>query len=86
MSLKQQQQWYAQQQKMHVAVDCIIFGFSEGELKLLVFKRKVEPHSGKWSLLGSFVKRDEDVKTAAERVLYELTGLQEVFLKLFHRL
>ena len=81
MSLKQQQDWYEHQQKMHVAVDCIIFGFSEGKLKLLVFKRKVKPLSGKWSLLGSFVKSNENVKNAAERVLYELTGLEKVFLK-----
>jgi len=81
MSLKQQQEWYEQQQKMHVAVDCIIFGFSEGKLKLLVFKRKLEPLSGKWSLLGSFVRGDEDVKSATGRVLYELTGFKDVFLK-----
>jgi ADP-ribose pyrophosphatase YjhB (NUDIX family) len=81
MVLKQQQEWYEHQQKMHVAVDCIIFGFSEGELKLLVFKRKVEPLSGKWSLIGSFVKSNEDVKSAAGRVLNELTGLENVFLK-----
>ncbi|WP_031426335.1 NUDIX hydrolase [Flavimarina sp. Hel_I_48] len=81
MSLKQQQDWYEHQQKIHIAVDCIIFGFYEGKLKLLVFKRKIEPLSGKWSLLGSFVKSTEDVKSAAERVLYELTGLEKVYLK-----
>lgn len=81
MILKQQQEWYKHQQKMHVAVDCIIFGFSEGKLKLLVFRRKLEPLSGKWSLLGSFVKSNEDVKSAARRVLKELTGLENVFLQ-----
>lgn len=81
MILKQQQEWYEHQEKMHVAVDCIIFGFSEGKLKLLVYRRKLEPLSGKWSLLGSFVKSDEDVKSAAGRVLKELTGLEDVFLK-----
>jgi ADP-ribose pyrophosphatase YjhB (NUDIX family) len=81
MVLKQQQEWYKHQQKMHVAVDCIIFGFSEGKLKLLVFRRKVEPLSGKWSLIGSFVKSNEDVKSAAGRVLNKLTGLENIFLK-----
>ncbi len=81
MVSKQQQEWYKHQQKMHVAVDCIIFGFSEGKLKLLVFRRQLEPLSGKWSLIGSFVKSNEDVKSAAGRVLNELTGLENIFLK-----
>lgn len=76
-----QKEWYAYQEKMHVAVDCIIFGFSEGKIKVLVFQRKVEPLAGKWSLIGSFVKGDEPVDEAAQRVLCELTGLEDVFLK-----
>jgi len=61
-----------------VAVDCIIFGFMDGELKLLLFSRKLEPAKGKWSLLGGFVWPDESVDEAAYRVLYELTGLKDL--------
>lgn len=72
---------YAVREKMYVATDCIIFGFDDDCLKLLIFKRKVEPLRGEWSLIGSFVKVNEDVSKAAERVLEEITGLQNVFLE-----
>lgn len=35
---------YQVKEKMYVATDCIIFGFHEGKLKLLVFKRRVAPY------------------------------------------
>ena len=64
-----------------IAVDCIIFGVQENMLKLLIFKREVEPFAGQWSLLGSFVDPDESVSAAAERVLFELTGLQDIYME-----
>lgn len=75
--------FYAPQDKMYVATDCIIFGFDEGKLKLLVFKRRVEPMEGQWSLIGSFVKMNEDVEQAASRVLEEITGLKDVYMEEF---
>jgi ADP-ribose pyrophosphatase YjhB (NUDIX family) len=73
--------YYAQQNKIYVATDCIIFGFDAGKLKLLIFKRRVEPLMGEWSLIGSFVKIDEDADKAAKRVLTEITGLENVFME-----
>ncbi|MEP6262101.1 MAG: NUDIX domain-containing protein [Gillisia sp.] len=73
--------FYAPQDKMYVATDCIIFGFEDGRLKLLVFKRRVEPLMGEWSLIGSFVKLNEDVDEAAQRVLEEITGLKNIFME-----
>ena len=73
--------FYADHEKLYVATDCIVFGFDEGDLKLLIFKRRVEPDSGIWSLIGSFVQLDEDVNDAARRVLKEITGLDEIFLE-----
>ena len=73
--------YYVQQDKMYVATDCIIFGFDDGKLKLLIFKRRVKPFIGEWSLIGSFVKLDEDVDDAAKRVLAEITGLKNVFME-----
>lgn len=72
---------YQQKDKMYVATDCIIFGFDAGNLKLLLFKRRVAPLKGEWSLIGSFVKLDEDVSAAAKRVLEEITGLANVFME-----
>ena len=73
--------FYLQEDKMYVATDCIIFGFDSDTLKLLIFKRKVQPHSGEWSLIGSFVRLDEDVGAAAQRVLKKITGLEDVFME-----
>lgn len=72
---------YFTNDKMYVATDCIIFGFDEGVLKLLIFKRRVEPKKDEWSLIGSFVRLDEDVSSAAQRVLEDITGLSNVFME-----
>jgi len=63
-----------------VALDCIIFGFDENELKLLLIKRGFEPEKGKWSLMGGFLRKDENLEDAAERVLHQLTGLKKVYM------
>lgn len=73
--------FYSNQSKLYVATDCVVFGFDSGELKLLIFKRRVTPEKGAWSLIGSFVKTEEDVDTAAKRVLKEITGLDKVFFE-----
>lgn len=73
--------YYNPGDKMYVATDCIIFGFNSGKLQLLVFKRRVNPFEGSWSLIGSFVKIEEDVQEAAKRVLQEITGLENVFME-----
>ena len=73
--------YYSQHSKVYVAVDCIIFGFDEGKLKLLVGKRKMEPGYGEWSLYGGFVDEDESIDAAASRVLYELTRMKNAFVK-----
>lgn len=66
---------------MHVATDCIVFGFDAGKLKLLIFKRQLEPFRGSFSLIGSFVGLEEDVDTAARRVLKNITGLENIYLE-----
>lgn len=73
--------FYSQYPKFHVAVDCIIFGFGAGQLKVLLQKRPFEPRQGEWSLMGGFVKRDEDVDEAAKRVLFQLTGLHDIYMQ-----
>lgn len=81
MAINNQLGGYSHSERFYLAVDCIIFGFDKGKLKLLVFKRDVDPLRGEWSLLGSLVKEDENVGEAANRVLNKLTGLSNVFLK-----
>lgn len=64
-----------------VAVDCIIFGYDSEGLKLLLFKRQVEPFRNEWSVVGSFVRLEESVDAAATRVLEEYTGLSGIFME-----
>ena len=73
--------YYSQYDKFYVAVDCIIFGFHENELKLLLIKRKFNPCQGEWSLMGGFLNHGESIDQAAERVLLDLTGLTNVFME-----
>jgi len=72
---------YAKQNRILVAVDCIIFGFDGYELKLLLIKRGFEPEKNKWSLMGGFVQSDEKPEDAASRVLKQLTGLENVYME-----
>jgi len=73
--------FYSEQPRFLVAVDCIIFGFSEGELNLLLLKRSMEPALGCWSLPGGFVKEHESAEEAAARVLSLLTGLDQLYME-----
>ncbi|MBA7553955.1 hypothetical protein ES705_46560 [subsurface metagenome] len=70
--------------KQHVAVDCIIFGYEDDKLKLLLSQRKFEPAKGKWSLMGGWVAENETVEKAAERVLFQITGLKDIYLEQVH--
>ena len=67
--------------QFYVSVDCIIFGFDKGSLKLLLLKRNFEPAKGSWSLMGGFVQDGESVDDAAKRVLAALTGLENVYME-----
>lgn len=73
--------YYEQEQDFKVAVDCIIFGFDEEGLKLLLLKRNFEPCKGEWSLMGGFLRAEEDLDQAAERVLKDCTGLEKVYME-----
>lgn len=74
-------QAYHNQEQHLVAVDAVILGYEEGELKLLLFKRQLEPDLGKYSLVGGWIYQNESAEDAAKRVLEKLTGLNEVFME-----
>ncbi len=73
--------YYSSNPTFYVGIDCIIFGFNEGEISLLLLKRNFEPAMGEWSLMGGFVQNNESVDDAAKRVLHELTGLENVYME-----
>lgn len=66
-----------------VTADCVIFGFTGTELKLLLVERGNEPYKGYWALPGGFMKMDETIDQAAARELREETNLSNVYLEQF---
>jgi ADP-ribose pyrophosphatase YjhB (NUDIX family) len=70
---------YKQQQPMLLALDSIIFGFDGEALKVLLVKRGVEAET--WSLMGGWLQPSESLEEAAARILYDLTGLSNVYLE-----
>ena len=65
----------------HISIDCVVFGFHEGQMKVLVLELK---NGGEWYLPGGFVLKKEPIEMAANRILKERTGLDEIFLQQFH--
>ena len=63
------------------SVDCVIIGFEDQELKILVLKWRIEGEF--WTLPGGFIHKDEDMDKAAIRVLKERTGVDLPFLEQF---
>ncbi len=64
-----------------LTVDCVVFGLDEGELKILLIQRKLDPFKGQWALPGGFVEMDETLDEAARRELEEETGVKDLFLE-----
>ncbi len=64
-----------------ISVDCVIFGFDENELKVLLIKSDLKNFEGKWSLLGDLIGSRETLDDAAYRILRERTGMDDVYLE-----
>jgi len=64
-----------------LTVDCVVFGYDEGELKVLLIERGMDPFKGQWALPGGFIQMDETPDEAARRELAEESGLKNVFLE-----
>jgi ADP-ribose pyrophosphatase YjhB (NUDIX family) len=65
----------------HLSLDCVLFGFHQNQLKVLLSRLKGREE---WGLPGGFVGKEETAEYAAKRVLKERTGLDHVFLQQFH--
>lgn len=67
--------------KSAFSVDCVVFGFDEGQLKVLLIERGTEPYLGYFALPGDLVYPTEDLDVAAMRILKELTTLEDLYLE-----
>ncbi|MBD1367056.1 NUDIX hydrolase [Mucilaginibacter sp. ZT4R22] len=64
----------------YISIDCVVFGFHEGQMKVLMLKSKNEAG---WQLPGGFVQKVEPIDVAANRILATRTGIDDVFLQQF---
>jgi 8-oxo-dGTP diphosphatase len=70
--------------RIALSVDCVIFGFDENKLKVLLIRSDLKKYQGKWTLLGDLVGIKEELDAAAYRVLKQRTGLDDVYLEQVH--
>jgi len=63
------------------SVDCVIFGFEDGALKVLLIERRNDPQKGIMALPGDFVEHDEDIDDCAIRTLSQITSLNKIYLE-----
>lgn len=71
----------ADYKKPSLAVDSVVFGLDEEDLKIILIQCDADPFKGQWALPGGFVLLGESLEEAAMRELKEETGIANVFLE-----
>jgi 8-oxo-dGTP diphosphatase len=64
----------------NLSIDCVVFGFHNASLKVLVTRLK---DKNVWALPGGYVLKEENLKEAANRILYQRTGAENIYLQQF---
>lgn len=64
-----------------LSIDCLIFGFRNSELDVLLIKHGEGISKGRWALPGGWIRYNEDIDQAAARLLTSLTGVSDIFLE-----
>jgi 8-oxo-dGTP diphosphatase len=64
-----------------ISIDCVIFGFNKESLEILLVQHAEGESVGKWGLLGGWLRKDESADEAAQRILHELTSLDNIYLE-----
>ena len=75
---------FKQEFQFGLSVDCVVFGYQEGQVRVLLIERNADPYKGSWALPGDLVSLNEDLEHAANSVLNKLTGLKDIFMEQFH--
>lgn len=68
-------------QNIKIAVDAIVFGYTNNKLNVLLIKQKFGVLKNQWALVGGFVKDDETLINAVSRELQEETGIEVNYLE-----
>lgn len=64
-----------------ITIDCVFFGFNKESLEVLLVQHAQGESKGKWGLLGGWLQLEESADDAAQRILQELTGLENIYLE-----
>lgn len=64
-----------------ISVDCVIFGYDESKLSILLIDCNMDPFKGKMSLIGELINKEETLEEAAERILFQTTGLKDIYME-----
>jgi 8-oxo-dGTP diphosphatase len=64
-----------------LSIDCVIFGYQEKQLKVLV--PKLDFRGDFWALPSGFILQDEGIDQAARRILEGRTGIKDIYLEQF---
>lgn len=64
-----------------LSVDCVVFGYHDSKLKVLLIKRGAPPYQGEWALPGDLMYPNENNDDAAKRILQDLTGINQLFME-----
>ena len=64
-----------------ITIDCCAFSFEKGYLEVLLVQHGEGISKGKWGLPGGWIKKEEDIDVAADRLLSELTGVKDIYLE-----
>lgn len=64
-----------------ITIDCVVFGFDKGSLEVLLIQHAEGIRKGEWGLPGGWIKDTESIDSAAQRLLAELTGLDDIYLE-----
>ena len=72
---------YSGYEQPAVTVDLVIFTVNDDTLKVMLVKRAEEPFADRWSIPGGFLKVSESLEEAAQRVLKEKAGVENVYVE-----
>lgn len=64
-----------------VTIDCVVFGYDGEQLSILLLNRRDEPFANQWTLPGGFLRLEETFEEAAQRILKDKTGIENLFLE-----
>ncbi len=65
----------------NISIDCVIFGFDNGNLEVLLIQRAISPEKDKWALPGGFILKSEEIENAAARILKETSAIENIYME-----